>query len=131
MNFERGLMRFLLNLSDYLYTNFDIKKISGIFGIFGSFVYLYISGIHIAATRAFIMTSMFIFSVVINRSVFPIRSICISALMMLLFNPEDLYHPSFQLSFVAVLSLISGFELLKLTNFLDFHNKNFVFHQFL
>jgi competence protein ComEC len=64
----------------------------------------------IAATRAFIMTSIVMFAVILNRMPFSHRSLSIAAIIILMLNPEYALHPSFQLSFVAVLALVSGFE---------------------
>lgn len=103
--------RFLLNLSNSIAFRMDIKLISAVISLIGSFLYLMLSGMQIAATRAFVMTSIFILSVIIGRSPYPLRSIAIAAGVILATNPEYIMHPSFQLSFVAVLSLITGFEI--------------------
>lgn len=41
---------------------------------------------------------------------FPLRSLTIAAFIILPLNPEYIFHPSFQLSFIAVLSLVAGYE---------------------
>lgn len=102
--------RFLLNLSNFIAFNFNIKLIAAIISLIGSFLYLMLSGMQIAATRAFIMTAVFIWSIMIGRSPYPLRSIAIAAVIILTINPEYVLHPSFQLSFVAVLSLVTGYE---------------------
>lgn len=102
--------RIFLNLSDTIAFRFNIKSIAAIISLIGSFIYLLVSGSQIAATRAFIMTAIFIFSIIIGRSPYPLRSMGIAAMVILSMNPEYIMHPSFQLSFVAVLSLISGYE---------------------
>lgn len=102
--------RFLLNLSNYLAYNYNIKSISAICSLIGSYCYLELSGVQIAATRAFIMTVIFIYAAMSGRTTHPLRSLAIAAFLILCMNPEYIFHPSFQLSFVAVLSLISGYE---------------------
>ena len=102
--------RALLNISNFLAYNTNIKAISAIISIIGSFLYLQISGNNIAATRAFIMTSIFILAIIFGRSPYPLRSVMIAAFFILCFLPEYVFHPSFQLSFAAVLCLISGYE---------------------
>ncbi|MFK8040593.1 MAG: ComEC/Rec2 family competence protein [Rickettsiaceae bacterium] len=106
-------IRMTLNLSSYIAYKFNIKIIAGIFSIFGSYVYLLLTGMQIAATRAFIMTSIFIIAIILDRNAHHLRSIMIAATIILCVNPEYIFHPSFQLSFVAVLSLISGYEFYK------------------
>ena len=103
--------RFLLNCSDYLSYKINIKVAAGIISILGSFGYLLLSGTNIAATRAFIMTFFVIFAIIMERSAYPLRSVMAAGGCILLFSPEYVLHPSFQLSFSAVLCLISGYEL--------------------
>ncbi len=102
--------RFLLNLSNFIAYNFNIKLIAAMSSLIGSFLYLMLSGTQIAATRAFIMTAFFIWSIIIGRTPYPLRSIGTAAVVILSINPEYVLHPSFQLSFIAVLSLITGYE---------------------
>ncbi|WP_341790773.1 ComEC/Rec2 family competence protein [Rickettsia endosymbiont of Polydrusus tereticollis] len=102
--------RFLLNLSNYLSYNYNVKLVAAICSLIGSFGYLELSGMQIAATRAFIMAAIFIYAVIIERSCFPLRSLAIAAFIILSLNPEYIFHPSFQLSFIAVLSLVAGYE---------------------
>jgi ComEC/Rec2-related protein len=102
--------RFLLNLSNYIAYNYNIKSIAAICSLIGSYGYLELSGMQIAAIRAFIMTTIFIYAVMIGRKPYPLRSLAIAAFIILSVNPEYIFHPSFQLSFVAVLSLTAGYE---------------------
>ncbi len=102
--------RFLLNLFDFIAFRYNVKLLAAILSLAGSYFYLRLSGSQIAATRAFIMTAIFILSVMLGRSSFPLRSVFIAAVFILSLNPEYLFHPSFQLSFIAVFSLISGYE---------------------
>ncbi len=102
--------RVMLNCSNYFAYNTNIKLISAVVSIVGSFLYLKISGGNIAATRAFIMTAIFIIAMMIGRVPYPLRSVMIAAFLILIFLPEYVFHPSFQLSFTAVLCLISGYE---------------------
>lgn len=102
--------RFLLNFSNFIAFNFNIKMIAAITSMLGSYAYLELSGIQIAASRAFIMTSIFITAIIVGRSAFPMRSLGIAAVILLIPNPEYSFHPSFQLSFIAVISLIAGYE---------------------
>ena len=102
--------RALLNCSNFFAYNTNVKVIAAIISIVGSFAYLHISGANIAATRAFIMTAIFIVSTIWGRSPYPLRSVMIAAFLILLFLPQYVLYPSFQLSFTAVLCLISGYE---------------------
>lgn len=102
--------RAVLNCSNFMAYNTNIKLIAAIISIIGSFLYLQISGNNIAATRAFVMTTIFTIAMMIGRSPMPLRSVMIAAFCILCILPEYVLHPSFQLSFGAVLCLISGYE---------------------
>ncbi len=102
--------RSLLNISNFLAYNTNIKIIAACISIIGSFLYLQISGNNIAAIRAFIMTSILMVAIIFNRSPYPMRSVLIAAFFILLIMPEYILHPSFQLSFIAVMCLIAGYE---------------------
>ncbi|MDX2050372.1 MAG: ComEC/Rec2 family competence protein [Rickettsiaceae bacterium] len=104
------LTRFLLNLSDRISNAIDIKRVAGVIALFISFLYLILTGMQIAATRAFIMTSIVMASVIFARQPYPIRSLCFACIIILTKNPEYAILPSFQLSFIAVVSLIIGYE---------------------
>lgn len=110
--------RSLLNISNFLAYNTNIKIIAACISIIGSFLYLQISGNNIAAIRAFIMTSILMVAIIFNRSPYPMRSVLIAAFLILLVMPEYILHPSFQLSFIAVMCLIAGYEFYSHTYFI-------------
>jgi competence protein ComEC len=103
--------RFLLNLIFAPTLRMDVKKIAAVTAIIGSFLYLLLTGVHIAATRAFIMTFVFLFAILVDRSPTPMRSIAFAAMAILLCCPEEIVYPSFQMSFSAVIALIAVFQL--------------------
>ena len=102
--------RVLMNLSNFISWHSNIKIIAAVISLMGSGVYLMLSGVQIAATRAYIMTSIFMISIILSRAPYPLRSLGVAAIFMLSLNPEYVLHPSFQLSFAAVLALIGGYE---------------------
>lgn len=93
--------------------NFHIKKWSALIAILGSFAYLLISGSPISAQRAFIMTTLILTAIMIDRTGIPMRSAAIAALLILAATPESILSPSFQMSFAAVFALISMYEMCK------------------
>ena len=74
--------------------------------------YLLISGAPVPTQRAFIMTSVLLLAVLLDRQPVSLRSISLAAMAVLLLQPEALMGPSFQLSFAAVYGLICGYEAL-------------------
>ena len=72
-----------------------------------TFLYMMFSGCSPSAIRAFIMTTIVLFAVIKNKRAISINNVAVAAFIILLFNPASLFHVSFQMSFAAVLALIS------------------------
>lgn len=69
--------------------------------------YLFVTGLPISAVRAYVMIALVLLAVILRRRVDPMRSLSVSALTMLLWDPADLLDPGFQLSFAATMALIA------------------------
>lgn len=69
--------------------------------------YLCVTGVDISALRAYIMMMLLLVAVLVARSMQPVRALMITALIMLLADPSDLFEPGFQLSFAATLAMIA------------------------
>jgi competence protein ComEC len=77
------------------------------FGV--AFFYLLLSGSNVATERAFLMVCVMLGAVLLDRRALTMRSVAISAVVLLLAEPEALGEPGFQLSFAATAVLIAGF----------------------
>jgi len=64
----------------------------------------------VATQRSFIMIGVVLMGVLFDRPALTMRTLTIAALVVLLFAPESIVHPSFQMSFAATLALIAGYE---------------------
>jgi competence protein ComEC len=89
---------------------YNIKKLSAIGTILMTFFYLVLSGFGIPAQRAFIMISLVMGAILMDRTALSMRTVAVAAFAILLTTPEALLGPSFQLSFAAVIGLIAGYE---------------------
>ncbi len=89
---------------------YNSKKIAALGTILMTLLYLTLSGFGIPAQRAFIMISVVMGAILIDRTALSMRTVALAAFMILLFTPEALLGPSFQLSFAAVVALIAGYE---------------------
>jgi competence protein ComEC len=67
--------------------------------------YLGISNMSIPSVRAFIMISLFLVGLLIDRKGFWLNTLIISAFIILLIEPESITEPSFHLSYIAVLCI--------------------------
>ena len=72
--------------------------------------YLLLSGAEVATQRSFIMIAVVLVGVMLDRPTVTMRTLTVAALLVLLFAPEAVVHPSFQMSFAATLALIAGYE---------------------
>jgi competence protein ComEC len=105
------IVRFLLSLVPAIAREYDSKKFAAIIAMMVSLSYLFISGASIPTRRAFIMTTIVLIGVMTGRKAISIRSLAIAALFILLVSPQAIVSVSFQMSFVAVIALVSFYEL--------------------
>ena len=79
----------------------------------GAFGYLMISGAAFATVRSYIMISIMFLAVMLDRPAVALRNVALAALAILLVWPESLFDPGFQMSFAAVVALVSAYEWLR------------------
>jgi competence protein ComEC len=63
--------------------------------------------------RAVVMVWVFLMTFLLQREQDPINTLCVAALIILTVHPPSLFSISFQLSFMAVFSIIYGFDCLE------------------
>lgn len=97
----------LFSLSENLALRFDVRKISAFITIFLSAFYVLFSGYEPPAIRALIMTSLFLIGIILDRQAINMRSLALSALIILIFAPEDAIDAGFLMSYLATLSLVA------------------------
>ena len=84
-----------------------IKKWAAIAAFLSASFYLAISGGGSPAVRSYLMLSMMLLGVLADRPALSMRGVALAALALLVFEPEDLVDPGFQMSFAAVIGLIA------------------------
>jgi competence protein ComEC len=104
------IFRALLALIPGLSERAPIKKWSAFAALLVTTFYLVLSGAEVATQRSFIMIAIVLIGVLLDRPILTLRTVTIAALVVLLFAPEAVVHPSFQMSFAATLALIAGYE---------------------
>lgn len=65
-----------------------------------------LTGFSPSVTRAVVMATVYLFGRVIERPGVPMNSLCLAAIVILLFDPQSLWSVSFQLSFAAVAGIL-------------------------
>lgn len=90
--------------------NYPIKKWAACGTMLAGFAYLLISGMEVAAQRAFVMFAVMCLAVVLDRPALSMRNLALAGLMVLLATPEAALTASFQMSFMAVMGLLAFYE---------------------
>ena len=103
-------LRFIFAFIPAIALNYQVKKWAAVAALFASFGYLMLSGASIPAVRSFIMIAIAFVSIIVDRPPISLRVVALSALVILVVTPESWIDPSFQMSFAAVVGLVSAFE---------------------
>jgi competence protein ComEC len=101
-----SLMIWILKRSEFLLLTIDVKKWAAALTLPCLLVYTYIAGGGISVIRAAIMVITFFFSILFNRERNLLHTLALAAFLILIFSPPSLFDVSFQLSFLAVLSIL-------------------------
>jgi competence protein ComEC len=89
-----------------------IKKWAAGGAMLGAYGYLLISGAEFATVRSYIMISIMFLAVLLDRPAMALRNVALAALAILVLWPESLLDAGFQMSFAAVVALVSTYEAL-------------------
>ncbi|WP_223633571.1 ComEC/Rec2 family competence protein [Rhodobacter sp. TJ_12] len=82
------------------------KKIAAAVALVAATLYLWISGADIATQRSWIMIAVMLSAVLLDRRALSLHTVALAALGLLLFWPEALLGPGFQMSFAATTALV-------------------------
>ncbi len=105
-------VRGLLALIPFLALRFDIKKGTALAALLAAFAYLLISGADVPTQRSFLMVALVLAAVLLDRTAISMRSVAWAAAAVMLWQPESVIGPSFQMSFAAVTALVATYEAL-------------------
>lgn len=108
--FVFALIRYGLALIPYVALRVSTKKVAAVVSLGVAAFYLALSGANVATERAFIMVSVMLGAVLLDRKALTLRSVAIAGVILLLWKPESLLDPGFQMSFAATVALIAGFR---------------------
>ncbi len=104
------LARAGLALSARLAVHWPLKKVAAFIAWLVALAYLLLSGNSVATQRAFIMLSVALLAVMVDRPAISMRNLAIAALCILLIWPHKALSAGFQMSFLAVMGLVAGYE---------------------
>ena len=99
-----------LALVPYVALRYPIKKWAAVAAFFAITFYMLFASPGVPTQRAWLMTSIVLFAILIDRTAISMRLIAWAAFVVLLLFPESMLGPSFQMSFAAVVALIAAWE---------------------
>jgi len=101
-----SLFLWILKRSEFLLLSISVKKWAAALTIPFILLYTFIAGAGISVIRATIMVVTFFLSILFSRDRNLLHTLALAAFLILLFSPPSLFDVSFQLSFLAVLSIL-------------------------
>lgn len=104
------IVRVLLAAVPAVALRYPIKKWAAVAALAAAFAYLAISGSSVATIRSWLMTSIMLMAVLLDRPALALRNVALAALVILAAAPESLNDVGFQMSFAAVIALIALYE---------------------
>jgi competence protein ComEC len=92
---------------------YPTKKIAAVIALAAAAAYLALSGANVATQRAFVMTAVVLVAVLLDRPALTLRAVALSAVIILVLQPESLSEAGFQMSFAATTALIAAYDWLR------------------
>ncbi len=102
-------MRTIFSLFPGFSQRWPVKKISAFAALLMTLAYYLISGFAVSAERAWLMMSIMLIAVLVDRPSISLRNVALSAIVIIVLSPHEVMGPSFQMSFAATLALVSGY----------------------
>lgn len=103
------IVRLLLAAFPSIALHYPIKKWAAAAAAIAALGYLLISGSAFATVRSYVMISIMFLAVLVDRPALALRNVALAALIILVLYPESLLDVGFQMSFAAVVALISAY----------------------
>lgn len=103
-------LRVLLTFPERLALTRPVRKWAALASVPVAAIYLLIADAPVSAQRAFLMFSVMMLAIVIERRALSMRNVALAAFAVLALAPESLLEAGFQMSFAAVIALIAAYE---------------------
>lgn len=89
-----------------------VKKFAAIGAMMTATAYLMISGGSVSTQRAWVMLTIMLLAVLVDRPALTMRNVALAAMAIILFKPSAVVGPGFQMSFAATAALISAYAVI-------------------
>jgi competence protein ComEC len=104
------LVRAGLALIPSIVLRYPIRKWAAGAALAAALFYLLLSGAAVPTVRSWIMMSIVLLAMILDRPALTMRNVALAALLILLITPASLFDPSFEMSFAAVVGLVALVE---------------------
>jgi competence protein ComEC len=108
-----AVVRYGLALIPGVALRWPTKKIAAVGALAVGAFYLALSGGSVSTERAYIMVAVMLVAVLLGRRALTLRAVAMAAIIVLLWQPEALIGPGFQMSFAATTALVVAFGALR------------------
>jgi competence protein ComEC len=105
-------IRALLALVEPVALRWPIKKLAAVGGLAAAFAYMLVVGSPVPTERSVLMTALAMAAILLDRNPLSLRLVAFAATVVILTEPDSLMGASFQMSFAAVVALISAYEII-------------------
>ena len=113
MGFAMLLARTAFAASERASLFWPTKQLAAVAALAAGLGYALLTGLHLPIQRSFLMASLFTLAVLAGRRAISLRGLALAATALMLAEPQEVPGVSFQMSFSAVLALISGYAALR------------------
>ncbi|MBV9249311.1 MAG: ComEC/Rec2 family competence protein, partial [Acetobacteraceae bacterium] len=113
MGFTMAATRLALACSERASLFWPAKRIAAVAALTAGGGYMVVTGMHVPIIRSFTMACLFTLAVLVGRRPVSVRGLAVAAVVLMTISPQEVPGVSFQMSFSAVLALISGYEALR------------------
>ena len=113
MGWAMFLTRAGLAACEYTALRWPTKQIGAFAALAAGGGYMLLTGMHVPIARSFAMAALFTLAVMLGRRAISLRGLGLAGVVLMLFEPQEVPGVSFQMSFSAVLALISGYDALR------------------
>jgi competence protein ComEC len=113
MGLALALSRTCFAVSERASLYWPTKKLAALCALLAGGAYMVLTGMHVPIIRSFVMACLLTVALMADRRPFSLRGLGLAATALILIAPQEVPNVSFQMSFSAVLALISGYEVLR------------------
>ncbi len=113
MGLVMAATRVLLALWEHAALRWPTRQLSALAALAAGAFYMLLTGMHLPILRSFAMAALATLGLVLGRRAVSLRGLSLAASVLLLLWPPEVLGVSFQMSFSAVLALISGYEAMR------------------